>query len=384
MTLPRAFSYSIAGGSVLQAGNGQSEAVTFTPTDATDYTTASSTVVVNVAQATPILNSINPVTLIYGNTLANSQLSGTVSYTVGGISVPVAGTFTYTTAVGTLLNLGNGQTEAITFTPTDTKDYTPIHSTVTVNVLPITPTVTVADSGGIYNGLPFRATGTATGVGGVNLATPTNPTFLYYLASDTKFAHPLAGAPIDAGNYVAVCLYSASGNYGVGAAKRSFSITPAATASSITTSVNPAVFGQQITYTATVANISGTSPAPFGSVQFVVDGVNVGSKVPLTPAGVNASGQSVSQAISAPISFLNGASHNVQAVFVPSAPTRNTPTPTFPTPTSRPAAPRPRRTRRCNRSPSKARASSSAATALSPTTRFRSTPTATACRSRPS
>ncbi len=159
VTLPGAFSYSIAGGSVLQAGNGQSEAVTFTPTDATDYTTASSTVVVNVAQATPILNSINPVTLIYGNTLANSQLSGTVSYTVGGISVPVAGTFTYTTAVGTLLNLGNGQTEAITFTPTDTKDYTPIHSTVTVNVLPITPTVTVADSGGIYNGLPFPRPG---------------------------------------------------------------------------------------------------------------------------------------------------------------------------------------------------------------------------------
>jgi hypothetical protein len=299
---------SRAFGTVLSAGNDQSEAVTFTPTDATNYTRASGTVTVNVGQATPTV-TINPVTIIYGTALANSQLSGTVTFTVDGNTVPVVGTFTYTSAAGSQLNLGNGQTEAVTFTPQDTTDYTTVPLNVTVNVLPITPTVTVTDAGGIYKGSPFAATGTVTGVGGANLVTPTNPTFLYYLASDTSFAQPLAGAPSDVGSYVAVALFAATGNYGVGAAKTSFAITPAATATAITSSANPAVYGQPITYTATLTNTSGTGVIPVGTVQFVVDGVNSGS-----PVSLNASGQ----AVSAPISFPTGASHSVQAVYIPS------------------------------------------------------------------
>jgi hypothetical protein len=299
-------------GTVLSAGNDQSEAVTFTPTDATDYTPASGTVTVNVGQATPTV-TINPVNIIYGTALANSQLSGTVTFTVDGNTVPVVGTFTYTSAAGSQLNIGNGQTEAVTFTPNDTTDYTTVSSSVTVNVLPITPTVTVTDAGGIYKGSPFAATGTVTGVGGVSLVTPTNPTFLYYLATDTTFAHPLAGAPSDAGNYVAVALFAATGNYGVGAAETSFSITPAATATTITSSANPAVYGQPITYTATVTNTSGTTPAPVpvGSVQFVVDGGGSTGQTVTVP--LNASGQAV-----LPDTFLSGASHTVQAYYLPS------------------------------------------------------------------
>ena len=174
VTVAGTFTYTSAAGSVLNAAtNGQSEAVTFTPNDTTDYTPASGTVTVNVAQATPTV-AINPVTIIYGTALDNSQLSGTVTSTVDGNSVPVPGTFTYTSAAGSLLNIGNGQTEAVTFTPNDTTDYTTVSSSVTVNVLPIPPTVTVTDASGTYNGLPFAATGTATGVGGVNIAT-SNP-----------------------------------------------------------------------------------------------------------------------------------------------------------------------------------------------------------------
>ena len=45
---------------MLKAGSsGQSEAVTFTPSDSTDYTTASSTVTVNVGQATPTVASVD-------------------------------------------------------------------------------------------------------------------------------------------------------------------------------------------------------------------------------------------------------------------------------------------------------------------------------------
>ena len=47
----------------------------------------------------------------------------------------VAGTFVYTPASGTVLNAGAGQTLSVTFTPTDTANYTDGHrdaSTITV------------------------------------------------------------------------------------------------------------------------------------------------------------------------------------------------------------------------------------------------------------
>ena len=91
--------------SVLNAGKEQSEAVTFTPTDTTDFTPASGTVTVNVAQATPTVGSVNAVNIIFGTPLANSQLSGTVNFTVDGNLVAVPGMFTYSSAAGSQLNI---------------------------------------------------------------------------------------------------------------------------------------------------------------------------------------------------------------------------------------------------------------------------------------
>src|SRR5205807_977788 len=102
------FTYTSAAGTVLGAGNGQSVAVTFTPTDTVDYTGVSTSGVVNVGQATPSV-SVNAVNLTYGTVLANSQLSGAATWIVGGSTVSVAGTFTYTSAAGTVLGAGNGQ-----------------------------------------------------------------------------------------------------------------------------------------------------------------------------------------------------------------------------------------------------------------------------------
>jgi len=133
VTVAGTFTYTSGAGTVLGAGKGQSEAVTFTPIDSTDYTTATTTVVVNVAQATP-QESVNPVNITYGTALANGQLSGTATWIVAGQSVSVAGTFSYTSAAGTVLPAGNGQSEAVTFTPADTVDYTAVSTTVIVNV----------------------------------------------------------------------------------------------------------------------------------------------------------------------------------------------------------------------------------------------------------
>ena len=52
-TVPGTFTYTPASGTILAAGNDQTLSVIFTPTDTTDYTTATATVTINVLQATP-------------------------------------------------------------------------------------------------------------------------------------------------------------------------------------------------------------------------------------------------------------------------------------------------------------------------------------------
>jgi hypothetical protein len=59
-------------------------------------------------------------------------------------------------------------------------------------------------------------------------------------------------------------------------------VTPATTATTVTSLVNPSVLGQNVTFTATVASGAGT---PTGTVQFKVDGVDLGTPVVLDGAG---------------------------------------------------------------------------------------------------
>ena len=132
-TVPGTFVYTSAAGRTLHVGNGHIESVTFIPTDTTDYTSASSNVTVNVAQATPTL-TLTPINLGYGTALDNTQISGTATVTVGGTILNVPGTFTFTSANGTTLNGGSAQNEPVTFTPADTTDYRTVSSSVTVNV----------------------------------------------------------------------------------------------------------------------------------------------------------------------------------------------------------------------------------------------------------
>ncbi len=190
VSVPGVFSYSSAAGSVPHAGTGQNVNVTFTPTDTVDFAPATSTVTVNVAQATPTVSSVNTVNIAFGTALGNSQLTGTATSTVGGVAVGAAGSFIYN-APGNKLKVGNGQSQAVTFLPTDATDYTTAAATVLVNVTPFLPTVTVKDTGGVFNGRPFPASATVTGVAGIS---PGSPNFTYYLATDTSFTGPLPGA----------------------------------------------------------------------------------------------------------------------------------------------------------------------------------------------
>ena len=133
--MPGTFTYTPAAGTVLKAGNGQTLSVTFTPTDTTDYTTATATAIDQRPAGDADDHLGQPRAITYGTALSGTQLDATSSWTVGGVNGSVAGTFTYTPAAGTVLGVGNNQTLSVTFTPTDTTDFTSATATVTINVM---------------------------------------------------------------------------------------------------------------------------------------------------------------------------------------------------------------------------------------------------------
>lgn len=101
------------------------QSVTFTPADTTDYASVSGSVNVTVNKATPLITWAAPAAITYGTALSATQLDATAS---------VPGTFAYSPAAGAVLAAG-AQTLSVTFTPTDTADYTnaTAHVSLTVN-----------------------------------------------------------------------------------------------------------------------------------------------------------------------------------------------------------------------------------------------------------
>ena len=92
-TVVGTFVYTPAAGTVPTAGT-QTLSVTFTPTDAADYTPVTKTVQLVVNQATPVVTWTPPTAITYGTALSNTQLNATAS---------VPGSFAYTPAAGAVL-----------------------------------------------------------------------------------------------------------------------------------------------------------------------------------------------------------------------------------------------------------------------------------------
>jgi uncharacterized repeat protein (TIGR03803 family) len=134
-TVAGTFAYIPAAGTVLGAGS-QTLSVTFTPTNTTDYTTATATVQLTVNQATPMITWATPAAITYGTALSATQLDATAS---------VPGSFVYSPLAGTTPPVGS-DTLSVTFTPTDTTNYTTATATVTLTVNGAANPVPVIDS----------------------------------------------------------------------------------------------------------------------------------------------------------------------------------------------------------------------------------------------
>lgn len=125
-TVAGAFAYTPSAGTVLSAGS-QTLQTVFTPTDTTDYTTATATVILTVNKATPTITWPTPAAITFGTALSATQLNASAS---------VPGAFAYTPAAGTTPVVGS-DTLSVTFTPTDATDYTTATASVTLVVNPV-------------------------------------------------------------------------------------------------------------------------------------------------------------------------------------------------------------------------------------------------------
>src|SRR6202040_1967543 len=120
-SVPGTLVYTPAAGNIPAAGT-DTLSVTFTPTDTTNYTTATKTVQITVTQAAPVITWNNPAAITYGTALSATQLNATAT---------VGGSFAYTPAAGGIPAAGT-DILSVTFTPTDTANYTTATKTVTL------------------------------------------------------------------------------------------------------------------------------------------------------------------------------------------------------------------------------------------------------------
>jgi hypothetical protein len=210
--------------------------------------------------------------ITYGQTLASSTL------TYSAASVP--GTFAYTNPA--IMPLAGAQTESVTFTPTNTAQYSSVVGSVIVPVnkqkpvYPLTASVTSATFGQSVTftaTLPADATGTvafqrfnqllgtATLVSGIATITTTITTSTFTVGANT----------ISAG-------YSGDTNYNSAPSTLNFVINKATFPVTLTSSINPSNPGQGITFTATIpVNTTGAISFMDGATIIDTNGITNGT-----------------------------------------------------------------------------------------------------------
>ncbi|MFI5460158.1 MAG: beta strand repeat-containing protein, partial [Isosphaerales bacterium] len=174
----------------------------------------------------------------------------------------------------------------------------------TLMITGATPLVTESAPGGTYTGAPIAATVTVTGVGGT--ATPVlegvTPTLAYYAGTGTSGTDLGSAAPSAAGAYTVVARFPGSADYAAAHSEpATFVIAPVAATIILTSPSSSPVYGQAVTFVATVTSAGG---APGGTVTFA-DG-----NTPLATVPLDGSGQAA-----VTISTMSLGSHAITATY---------------------------------------------------------------------
>jgi len=255
--LPGTFAYTPVSGTVLKAG-AQALSVTFTPNDPKNYNTATRTVTINVNKATPVITWANPGDITTGTPLSSIQLNATAS---------VAGSFVYTPAAGTVLKGGSGQTLSVTFTPTDTSDYTTATKSVLINVKASTSVSTPSSS---LNPSTYGQAVTLTAAVTSSAGTPTGTvqfldgTMSLGTVALSSGSASITTAGVSAGARSITAVYSGDANFaGSTSPPLAQTVNKASTTSAMTVSQAQQQYSDLVTLQATLtpASIAGQAPA---------------------------------------------------------------------------------------------------------------------------
>jgi hypothetical protein len=262
-----------------------------------DYTGGTALANFTISRATPMVTWNPPGSIVYGTPLSVTQLDA---------SANVPGSFNYVPGAGAVLDAGAGQGLSVIFTPNDLIDYTTATVTTLITVTQARPILSLTVSGGIFDGSPFPASVTIAGSGrdGTPAASlqQVYPVLNYYIGADLSGPSLGSVPPVHPGTYTVVATFPGSLDYSLTRSGAiTFVIGKGNPVIALASSCGSAVFGQTVTFVATVTAIAaGTG----GSVTFY-DGT-----VPLGTTLVNASGQAMLAT-----SSLAAGSHSITAAY---------------------------------------------------------------------
>lgn len=162
-----------------------------------------------IFQQAPVITWATPANIVYGTPLSGAQLNASSS---------VAGTFAYSPVAGSVLGTGK-QTLNVTFTPTDAVDYTTATASVTLTVVPGTPTITITSSTN-----PIFTTAAVTFTASLPAyASAETGTMTFYAGSTAIGTATVSGGSatltttsLAAGSQSITAVYSGDANYGPG------------------------------------------------------------------------------------------------------------------------------------------------------------------------
>ncbi len=237
-SVPGTFVFTPSAGTILDSGN-RTLSAAFTPTDGDNYLTATATTEVVVNKATPQISWTTPAAIAYGTALSATQLNATSN---------VPGTFEYTPALGTILDVSEGGHKlVVNFTPTS-PNYEMRSYGVRLDVNPATPELTWAPEGPITYPTPL-------GPSQLNAASTVAGTFTYQQALGTVLEPGI--------NTLSVHFTPTSGNYVAADKSVSFRVTAASTAVSWPTP-QPITYGTPLSF----RELNADANAPGGSFTY--------------------------------------------------------------------------------------------------------------------
>jgi hypothetical protein len=247
---------NLALGATATSGDGQPDTVIINGTNGNDNIhvvgTAAGNPVVNVGGLSAQVSILEPDGL--GDSLVINGLGGNDTVDTSNLAAGV---------IGLTVNLGDGQAGAATTTTLRTSIANAVFGqtvllTATVNSPAGVPTgmVTFFDGNRVLSTVPVNAAGQA-----------------------------VLGASFGVGNHAVTASFTGSGDFTAStSAAVAVTVNRAATLVTLASSLNPAVTGQAVTFTATVAAIAPGFGTPTGTVTFKDGGVILGT-VPVGPGG---------------------------------------------------------------------------------------------------